>query len=114
MTRFLKAIFFITEQKSGRYYVILSLSTMLFEKLQVKFEVKVNDEDLSLLEVAGKMKTKLDNYTSCIDNSLSDLARILYPRFWNDYISNSNLLCNLVPPLVKLFNSLSEKWTHFM
>lgn len=94
---FLEAAASITEQQSGRHYITLSVSVMLFKKLKSKCQEKVDDGDAVLSEVAKKMLAKLTNYMAHIENPLSTLARILDPRFRNNFICDCDQLRALVP-----------------
>lgn len=109
---FLKATASITKQQPGWHFVTFRRSMMLFKNLRVTFDSKMDGEDLHSLDVARKRLTMLRNYTSWIDNSLSNLALILDQMFWNDFISDDDIFCNLRPLPVYLSGCMFEKAVH--
>lgn len=72
----------------------------------------MDDRNTDVSKVARKMLKKLNTYALYINNPLCNLTYILDPMFWNDIISENNLLRDLVPLLVKLFYFLSDEWVH--
>lgn len=75
--KFLYCAAVLTEHQSRQQIITLSLSMVLFNKVQEMCRGHLNDRDVLMAQIASKLHIKLDHYAKRIDYPLLQLARVL-------------------------------------
>lgn len=75
-----------TKLVGGQTYITLSTIDRVYKKLKKKCDIVITDGDSVLSKIAKKMVDKWKVYTSRACTSLMLWARVLDPRFGNDFL----------------------------